>query len=97
MTFKVHVFLIISAIGILSVFGCNKSSSQISALPQEVSIENDRNLKQSCIAAAMCGIELDIKRHQDWISQRKEKSADDSGINEIQECLSQLNTDLGKF
>ena len=91
MTFKVHILLIISAVGVLSVFGCNKSSSQISASLQEVLIKNDKDLKQACITTAMRGIELEIKRHQDWIEQREKGTEDDS---ELQQHLSKLKGDL---
>ncbi len=101
MTFKVPMFLIISAIGILSILGCSTNSPRISALPQEVGIRdektNDKDLKQACIKAAIGGIELEIKRHQDWLDQRKEKTSDESEINELQRRLSQLKRDLEGF
>jgi hypothetical protein len=89
--------IIFSILIVFFITGCSRYNLQSSTLPQEVSIskENpDKALKQACISAAICGIELEIKRHQDWIGQRKEENEDYS---EIQKRLSRLKGDLEKF
>lgn len=93
-----HVRFFILILVILCISGCSKNNLQTSVSFQEVPIikENpdDKTLKQACIESAICGIGLEIKRHQNWIEQRKEKSEDDGEINEIQKRLSQLKGDL---
>jgi len=54
-------------------------------------------LKKNCIAAAICGIDLEIVKHQKWIDMRKKGEVDDKDLPEIEGRLNRLKADLEKY
>lgn len=54
-------------------------------------------LKKDCIAAAICGIDLEIVKHQKWIDMRKKVDVDDKDLPEIEGRLNRLKADLEKY
>jgi len=54
-------------------------------------------LKKDCIAAAICGIDLEIVNHQKWIDMHKKGEVDGEDLPEIGGRLNRLKADLEKY
>lgn len=77
----------------------NTSPTHIPTITTNITVNKTdiEYLKKDCIAAAICGIDLEIVKHQKWIDMRKKGEVDDKNLPEIEGRLNRLKADLEKY
>lgn len=100
MHLSTKIFILILLVFFIS--GCS-SNNNVPPLPSDKESvltgksPTGKSLKQACVEASICAIELEIKRHQNWIDQREKEAIDDGEIDLINGRLDSLNIDLEKL
>ena len=56
-----------------------------------------KNFKNTCLAATIKAIELEIGRYRSWIDLRKNKKIDQKDLPALEDALSRLESDLKKY
>ena len=77
----------------------NTSSTHVPPITSNITVNKTdiEYLKKDCIAAAICGIDLEIVIHQKWIDMRKKGEVDDKDLTEIEGRLNRLKADREKY